>query len=89
MIIEEIQRQPFIHFGLMKQNITVSSGVDFKIFQKNVYNDDYVIKVNNVLATYENTYNLTTLGDTIFSVKIAGKLSTKEINGNEIKVTVI
>lgn len=89
MIIEEIQRPPFIHFGLMKQSITVLSGVAFKVYQKNVYNSDYVFKINNVVASYENEYTLTTTGNHYFSVKLNDKLSPKEMNGNTITVTVI
>jgi len=86
MIVEEINRPPFIHFGLMKQSITVQVGQPFKIFQRNVYNDDYVFKINGVVADYEKEFIITTAGEHTFIATLDNKLAIKEVDGNTIVV---
>lgn len=88
MIVEEINRPPFIHFGLMKQSITVEVGQPFKIFQRNVYNDDYVFKINGVVADYEKEFVINTAGEYSYTAVLDDKLSIKEITGNTIVVNV-
>lgn len=89
MILEEIQRPPFIHFGLMKQSLTIAAGESFKIYQRVVYNGDYVFRINGVVAKYENDYTENTAGTYTYDCVIDDKLSGKQISGNTITVTVV
>jgi len=88
MIVEEIQRPPFIHFGIMRQTLSVEIGKTFKVFQRNVYNDDYSFEINTVSATYENEFTASTVGVETFKGTLANKLGVKEVDGNIITLTV-
>ena len=87
MIVEEITKPPYIHFGLGKESLTVEFGQTFKIFQRNIYLDDYEFKINNVAATYENEFTASV--STTYKVTMINKLNAiKEIDGNTITLTV-
>jgi len=89
MIIEQLTKPPFIHFGLMKQTLTVNAGENFKIFQKNLYLDISQVKINDVVAKYENNYTINTPGVYNYETKIDNSIALKEIIGNTITVTVV
>jgi hypothetical protein len=90
MIVEEITKPPYIHFGLGKESLTIEIGQSFKIFQRNVYLDDYEFKINNAAATYENEFTASAIGETTYKVTMINKLSSvKEIDGNIIALEVV
>tara|TARA_R100001530_G_scaffold82251_1_gene57352 strand:- start:384 stop:656 length:273 start_codon:yes stop_codon:yes gene_type:complete len=90
MIREEIQKPPFIHFGLGKQNITKNAGESFKIYQKNVYRDEINFQINSINATYENTFTINVAGVYTYTGRIKDILAQQNfINGNTITITII
>ena len=89
MIVEEITKPPYIHFGLGKESLTIEVGQTFKIFQRNVYLDDYDFKINGVAATYENEFTASAIGETSYTVTMTNKLDVKDVDGNIITLTTI
>ena len=89
MIVEEITKPPYIHFGLGKESLTIEVGQTFKIFQRNVYLDDYDFKINGVAATYENEFTASAIGETSYTVTMTNKLDVKDVDGNIITVNAV
>jgi len=93
MIIEQINKLPFIHFGFNKQDATIELGQSITIWQDVLYSNNYQLSLNGTLKTSLNKLVITpsATGIITYQAEITEKISKRGISleSNTITLTVV
>ena len=91
MILEQINKKPFIHFGFNQTEKTIPLGEKVIFWQDIIYGSDAEIISNNGVVINKNRayFTPTTVGVYDITITMANKKKLIEVDSNTITLTVV
>lgn len=88
MILEQLEKKPYIHFGFNRQETTISIRQSVTIWQDNIYSDNK-LNISGITKINENQFLFTGTAVGVFDIKVELSVNDNTIESNTIKINVI
>lgn len=88
MILEQLEKKPYIHFGFNRKEISILKKESVTIWQDNFYSNNK-LNFTEITKINENQFLFIGLTIGVFDVKVELPVNGKVIESNTIKINVI